>query len=205
MRHESGFAIGLVLMAVVLIAAIAGIISLGLSSGASTSSREQSRVEASTVISQAVEISNIIQNASNYSFLPVELVSSSDDCSDGAGTCYPALTGGVVMPLVSKKSITTSNETWQLINSSISFNAGDLGTSNGDRVLYLNHMDQQVCQAINKSLYQTTDTFSASSSFPLGSGRLGGLSTGSTKTLSGCVQIDGTPPTYAYIHVVDVQ
>lgn len=161
-RHSpvAGFAIGAILLAVVLIAAVVAAIAAGSGSSSSVSGREKDRLQASTLVSQAVEINNTIKLIQSQSSLPIEAVSDPDDCSGGADACYALFSpsDGMSQPQVPSILIVAdtggvfANKGEWIYREDVQFqtNSGaDVGTTADDGVLFVKGVRDEVCAQLN--------------------------------------------------------
>lgn len=160
LKDQSGFAIGAILLAVVLIAAVVGAISAGSSGSSTVSNREKDRLLASALVAQSVDIGNTIALVTSQTALPIEAIDNTADCSGGADTCYALFSpvDGMNEPRVPDQLIVANtggvynNKGEWIYRDDVRFqtNGGtDVGTASDDVVIFVKGLSDNVCSQLN--------------------------------------------------------
>ena len=149
-KNQSGFAIGAILMAIVLLAAVAGAIALGGRNRSSNSSDQSAVVTAATVVQEA---NNLRAGFDVMLARGTTLSTITFDNAATTGLLNPTTGGAELQTLPA--AATSTNETWQYKNGTVKIVG--IGTdAGGDYVVIVSSVKDTVCQQIMKSLYNTT-------------------------------------------------
>lgn len=152
--YNRGLAISTILLAVILLAAIAITIALSSRNGNATSSAQQDRLLASTMLHQAQTFRTGFDMMQANG---VEIQTITFDTASGTGLWGP--NGTIVYQYPPAAALTSTASDWGYKNSSGQGNVQlmNIGTAAGsERVIQLNRITKGVCQQINQLLYGST-------------------------------------------------
>lgn len=174
-NRQSGFAIGTILLAVILIAAIVSAIAIASRGTSSQSNREGARVQASTIIQQGINIKNgfdrMIGTGTDGTAIQMSLAGTGNttaavsgtimgttgtNCVSGDPCLYDATAGGTSVqspPAQAFVAIPPANIRYTLRRLNVFRGTGFVGTGTAvtgdDKVILLSGLRLDVCQQIN--------------------------------------------------------
>ncbi len=170
--NQSGFAIGTILLAVVLIAAIVSAIAIASRGTSGQQNREQARVQASTLLQQAVNLRSGFERL-NANGVPIRSISmagdgatpsvttnasQADSCADSVGSVvclYDTDDGGAAIQSPPRQAFRAPggpmNNRWMLAHE---IDVGDTASAlNGNTVILVGNVNRAVCQQINNLVH----------------------------------------------------
>lgn len=170
-NRQSGFAIGTILLAVVLIAAIVSAIAIASRGSQSQGNREQARVNASTVVSQGINLRNGFERLVGGG-AQIATITASDAATiantnlDAAGNCTTPTVdrgaagvfeclygeGGATAQTAPRAAFTTSTGAQKTFTDNRYFFSRNVTGFNGGRttaIMYMSDVSRIVCQQLN--------------------------------------------------------
>lgn len=159
---QAGFAIGVILMAVVLIAAIVAGISISNQGSTAQATRQQNAMIAGVLSTLSLDIVNGINQAQKNGFELSDIILNDNGCTPTQFCLFSPVNGLIKADLPT--GATTQNSPWTINTLRISFEnnvpSSDAGTAADDTVLFLKNVSEDVCKQVNilnNDFYTTSD------------------------------------------------
>lgn len=152
-NKNKGFALGSILLGLVLIAAVAALLSSGSNSTSTMANREKNRLAASQVISLGTNLQSAIQSHldDNWALSEIRLEETAAACTANTALCLYAT--GVREPVFPTQALATGETGSINIDTTRIYtfddSASNFGTASADGALVITGLSESVCKYIN--------------------------------------------------------